>query len=249
MLKYTLECCVDSVESAIAAAEGGATRLELCADLQVGGTTPGINLFRSVRRNCALPVNVLIRPRFGDFCYSRHELEIIVADAAMFASEGANAIVIGLLHPDGSLDTDAMSSVIAAAGGNVSVTLHRAFDVCCDPFAALEQAVELGVSTILTSGQAASAPEGAAMLAELYQQAAGRLEILAGGGVNSRVIETLCKTAHTHAYHMSGKQTLDSRMTYRKSGVPMGLPMMSEFELWRTSADEVAAVRRVLEQL
>lgn len=243
---FTLECCVDSVESALAAEQGGATRLELCADLPLGGTTPGISLFRAVRAHCALPVNVLLRPRFGDFCYSRYEREILAADAALFAEAGANAIVIGTLRPDGELNTEAMTEIIAAAPG-VAVTLHRAFDVCRDPFAALEQAVELGVSTILTSGQAATAIKGAALIAALHKRAAGRLEILVGSGVNSRVIAALVAAAPTGAYHLSGKRSYNSPMLYRKEGVPMGLPLMSEFELWRTDPAEIAAVRRVLE--
>ncbi|MEG1687241.1 MAG: copper homeostasis protein CutC [Angelakisella sp.] len=248
MKNYTLECCVDSVESALAAEEGGATRLELCADLQLGGTTPGINLFRQVRRYCALPVNVLLRPRFGDFCYSSHELDIMTDDATMFAAEGANAVVIGVLRPDGTLNTAAMEQLIAAAN-NIRITLHRAFDVCADPFATLEMAAQLGVSSILTSGQQATALLGAALLATLHQQAGGRLEILAGSGINSRTIAPLAGVALTRAYHMSGKRTVESAMVYRKEGVPMGLPLLSEFELWRTDAAEVAAVRGVLERL
>lgn len=248
MPSYTLECCVDSVESAIAAERGGATRLELCADLPLGGTTPGLSLFRAVRRNCGLPVHVLVRPRFGDFCYSRYERELIVADAALFADAGADAVVTGLLLPDGGLDTASMATVMTAASGSL-VTLHRAFDVCRDPFEVLEQAVALGLSTILTSGQAATASEGSALIAELHRRAAGRIQILAGSGVNSRVIRALTKATGTRAYHLSAKRSYPSAMVYRKQGVPMGLPLMSEFELWRTDTEEVAAVRQVLEQL
>lgn len=245
---FTLECCVDSVESALAAREGGATRLELCSGLQLGGLTPSLSLFRCVRQCCDLPVNVLIRPRFGDFLYSPHELAVIEEDATLFASEGANAVVIGFLNPDGSLDCGAMARAISAANG-ASVTLHRAFDLCADPFATLEQAVTLGVDTILTSGCAANAPLGAQLLAELNNRAAGRVEVLAGGGVNSGVVAELATVTGCHAYHLSGKMTLPSGMVYRKSGVPMGLPLLSEYELWRTDSGEIAKVRAVLESL
>lgn len=246
MKNYTLECCVDSVESALAAAEGGATRLELCADLPLGGTTPGISLFRAVKRYCGLPVNVLLRPRFGDFCYSGYELDMMAEDVAMFASEGANAVVIGVLQPDGTLDTAAMTRLVAAAGG-IQITLHRAFDLCKNPQETLEQAVVMGVSTILTSGQQATALAGAPLLGQLVLQAENRLQILVGSGVSSKVIGQLIAATHASAYHLSGKMVVDSAMTHRPAGVPMGLPMMSEYDIWRTSAKEIAAVREVLE--
>lgn len=247
MKYFTLECCVDSVESALAASQGGATRLELCADLPLGGTTPGISLFRRVRRHCALPIHVLLRPRFGDFCYTEHEMGILEDDAALFAEEGADAVVIGGLCPDGGLDTEAMARLMSAAKG-CNVTLHRAFDLCRDPFETLEQAVELGVRTVLTSGQQASALEGAALLSRLKQAAAGRVEIMAGAGVSPYNIAALHKAAGLTAYHMSGKQSLPSPMIYRKEGVPMGLPGMSEYDLWRTDSHQVAAVRQFLRQ-
>lgn len=247
MKHFTLECCVDSVESALAAAEGGATRLELCADLPLGGTTPGISLFRQLRRYCSLPVHVLLRPRFGDFCYTDYELDILAADVALFSGEGAAAVVIGVLRPDGTLNLEAMSHLIAAAGG-ANITLHRAFDLCRNPMEAMEQAIQLGVHTILTSGQQAGALAGASLLAQLHRAAAGRIEVMAGSGVSAANIAELHAAAGLSAYHMTGKQTLPSPMAFRREGVPMGLPGMSEFDLWRTDAAQVAAVCRFLQQ-
>lgn len=165
-MSYTLEVCVDSTASALAAKEGGADRLELCADLIVGGTTPSLALVRQVKETTGLPVRALLRPRFGDFCYDRWELAQMAASAAELVAAGADGIVTGVLTPDGALDVEALGPIYdaaheAAAKANrpVALTLHRAFDVCRDPFAALEAACGLDLSTILTSGQAASAPQ------------------------------------------------------------------------------------------
>ena len=164
-MPYTLEVCVDSTASALAAKRGGADRLELCADLVIGGTTPSLALLRQVKAETGLPVRALLRPRFGDFCYDRYELAQMEQSAAELVEAGADGIVTGVLTPDAVLDVDALRPIYAAArraaaaaGRPVACTLHRAFDVCRDPFAALAAAKELGLATILTSGQAASAP-------------------------------------------------------------------------------------------
>lgn len=247
MPHFLLECCVDSPESALTAAQNGADRLELCADLLVGGTTPSHGLFEFVKRRTRIPVNVLLRPRFGDFCYTGPEFEVLLADAARFAAAGADGLVLGVLTPGGELDEPRMAQLVAAAHG-LPVTLHRAFDVCRDPFAALRAAKALGVSSILTSGQAAAAPQGTDLLAELVRQA-GPVNILVGGGVSSGNLAALAAATGARHFHMSGKRLLQSPMLYRKEGVPMGLPLASEFALWRTDGGEVAAACTVLNRL
>ncbi len=246
MESYVLEVCVDSVESAIAAAKGGATRLELCANLIIGGTTPSPAIFDAVREAVDIPINVLIRPRFGDFLYTDAEYDIMCREIELFARRGANAVVIGALHADGSLDREKMSGMIAAAKG-CRVTMHRAFDVCCDPMATLEEAIALGVDTILTSGQKANARAGRELIGQLIAKAAGRAEILIGGGVSAEVIaEFRREFPDSRAFHLSGKTVLDSGMTYRNAEVSMGLPGISEFQVWRT---EENAIRRAAEVL
>ncbi len=236
-----LEACVDSVESAVAAARGGATRLELCANLLIGGTTPTPALYDAVRQAVNLPVHVLIRPRFGDFLYTEPEYRIMCREAADFAVRGADAVVLGALRADGSLDTERMRGLMDAAGG-IPVTLHRAFDVCREPLAALEQAVSLGVDAILTSGQQADAWSGRALLKTLLAQAGERVDILIGGGVNAAVIRKLRRRLPAaRAFHMSGKAVADSGMIYRNPAVSMGLPGICEFQVWR--ADD-AAIRQ-----
>ena len=161
---------------------------------------------------------------------------------------GANGVVIGALTPDGDLDLDAMRRLMNCAG-NMDVTLHRAFDVCRDPKEALEQAVSLGMNTILTSGQQNSAVKGAELLAELQRQAAGRIRIQAGGGICADAIRELYPKTGVTAYHMSGKIELASPMQYRKENVNMGLPSLSEYTLYRTDVKAVRSARAVLEEL
>ena len=158
-MKPVLEVCTHSVESAVSAERGGAMRLELCANLMIGGTSPDEDLFRMVRERVSVPVRVLLRPRCGDFLYTESEFELLCRQVKRFAALGADGIVIGVLTPEGDLDEERMAKLISLAGG-CGVTLHRAFDVCRDPFAALETAKRLGVDTILTSGSAgATAPQ------------------------------------------------------------------------------------------
>lgn len=254
-MKPVLEVCVDSTASAVAAKKGGADRLELCADLVIGGTTPSLALLRQVKEETGLPVRALLRPRFGDFCYDRYELAQMEQSAAELVLAGADGIVTGVLTPDGDLNTDALRPIYAAAsraaaeaGRTVALTLHRAFDVCRDPFAALETAKELGLCTILTSGQSASAPAGADLLRQLVERADG-IEILIGAGVSAANIPALAAQTGACSFHLSGKQVLDSRMIFRREGVPMGLPGFSEFDLWQTSEQNIRAARNALDSV
>lgn len=234
-----LEACVDSYASAHAAVRGGADRLELCANLVIGGTTPSEALFSQIRRDFSLPVNVLIRPRFGDFLYDDHELDEMCREIRRFRDLGANGVVLGALTPDGDLDLHQMERLLTAAGG-IDVTLHRAFDMTQDPKAALEAAVSLGCTTILTSGQARDAWTGRAVLRALCAQAGDRIAILVGAGVNSRNIGALRQETGALAFHTSGRRgTVPSAMRYRKDTVSMGLPSLSEYELFRTDEQEI----------
>lgn len=255
-MRFVLEVCVDSTASALAAKRGGADRLELCADLIVGGTTPSLTLVQQVKAETGLPVRALLRPRFGDFCYDSYELAQMEQLAAELVEAGADGIVTGVLTPEGALDAGAMQPIYAAArkaaekaGRPVACTLHRAFDVCADPFAALETARSMGLCTILTSGQAASAPQGAALLRQLTERAGKDVEILAGAGISAQNIPVLAAQTGVRAFHLSGKQVLQSRMIFRREGVPMGLPGFSEFEVWQTSEANIRAARQALDNL
>ncbi len=247
MKKYILEVCTDSVRSAVEAQAAGAGRIELCSNLIIGGTSPGRSLFRQVKENTDLEIRVLIRPRFGDFCYDDYEFSMMKEDVQMYRELGADAVVIGILLPEGSLNLEQMRELIDLAG-DMDITLHRAFDVCRNPYEALEQAAGLGIGTILTSGQKNSAWEGRDVLKELQKKSAGRVNILAGAGITPAVIDKLISYTGVTAYHMSGKIVKDSRMIYRKDGVSMGFPGFSEYEIWQTGRENVRKALEVLEK-
>lgn len=246
MSRPLMEACVGSYASCMTAARGGADRLELCANLVIGGTTPSPALARQVLRDCAVPVNVLIRPRFGDFLYDDAEMEQMCLEIQVFREMGVNGVVIGTLTPDGDLDMEKMKKLMDAAG-DLDVTLHRAFDMTRDPFRSLEDAIALGCKTILTSGQAPNAPAGAALLKELEDRAGGRITIMAGSGVKSGNIQALHDQTGIRTFHTSARKGgVDSAMRYRKKEVSMGLPSLSEYEIWQTDETEVRACARIV---
>ncbi|MEY8386120.1 copper homeostasis protein CutC [Oscillospiraceae bacterium 38-13] len=249
MSRGQIEGCVDSHASALAACRGGADRLELCANLSIGGTTPSLALFRQVRRDCETPVNVLIRPRFGDFLYSPAEVEEMEDCVRRFRELGAQGVVLGALTPSGALDEAVMSRFMEAAG-DMEVTLHRAFDMTRDPLEALEAAVRLGCRTILTSGQQRDALAGAETLRALRERAAGRIALMAGSGVRKENIRDIHARTGVLVFHTSGRRgPVDSGMLYRRSTVSMGLPSLSEYELWRIDEEEFQACADIVHSL
>ena len=249
MVNGLIEGCVDSHASALAACRGGADRLELCANLSIGGTTPSPGLFRQVWRDCGVPVNVLIRPRFGDFLYSEAEVEEMEDCVRLFRDLGAGGVVLGALTPEGRLDEAVIKRLMEAAG-SMEVTLHRAFDMTRDPLEALETAAALGCRTILTSGQASGALAGLEVLRVLRARAAGRIDIMAGCGVKKENIRAIFDGAGITSFHTTGRGApLDSGMVYRKSTVSMGLPSLSEYEVWRTDPEEFRSCAEIVHGL
>lgn len=249
MNRPLIEGCVDSYASAMTAIRAGADRLELCANLSIGGTTPSTALFRQVRRQCPVRINVLIRPRFGDFLYRPEELAEMEEEIRTFRTLGADGIAVGVLTPEGEVDQPGMARLMASAQG-MEVTLHRAFDMTRDPKEALEAAVKLGCRTILTSGQAQSAPEGTAVLKAMLEQAAGRIDVMAGSGVKRGNIRDIYERTGIRVFHTTGRKgPVDSGMRYRRAGVSMGLPSLSEYELWQTDEEEFRACAQLVHAL
>lgn len=238
MDNYILETCVDCVESALAAQEGGASRVELCSDLVIGGVSPSLPLFRQIRKYTDLKIRVLLRPRYGDYCFDKYECDELNEEILMFREEGADGVVVGILNPDGTLNTEQLARFKKSAG-NLEIALHRAFDVCLDPLNAMEQVIELGYDTILTSGQGESAWEGRDMLKKLQEAARGRIEILAAGGIGRDAIEKLVPYTGISSYHMSGKTEVNSSMIFRMPGASFGLPERDEYKLLRTDSKNV----------
>ncbi len=248
MKKYLLEICVDSFESARRAALGGADRLELCGDLLVGGVSPSPFLIEQVAGRIATPVNVLLRPRFGDFCFTAEEQEVLLREIEFCAKAGVNGVVLGALTPEGDLDVPFLSQCMAAAG-DLEVTLHRCFDVCRDPVEALETAADLGIQTILTSGQEATAPKGIETLKKLRTLAADRIHLMAGSGVSAANIPMLHREAGICHFHLSAKASEPGHMKFKREGVPMGLPMASEFDRQYAAVAAVRAARAAVDAL
>ncbi len=219
---YRFEICANSVESCLAAQAGGADRVELCAGIPEGGTTPSFGDVAVARRLLTRTrLHVIIRPRGGDFLYSPLEQEIMLADIENARRHGADGVVLGCLTEEGEVDVPLMQRFMEAAQG-MSVTFHRAFDVCRNPQRALEEVIGLGCHRILTSGQQPDAVQGIPLLKELQEQAAGRIILLAGCGVNENNIARIAQETGIHEFHFSAREPIESGMRYRNEKVSMG---------------------------
>ena len=237
---YKLEICTNSVESCLQAQKGGAYRVELCAGIPEGGTTPSYGETAVARKLLNIKLNIIIRPRGGDFLYSDVEHEVMLHDIEMAKKLGVDGVVIGCLTADGKIDMVRNKELIDAAQG-MSVTFHRAFDMCKDPFESLEQIIALGCETLLTSGQRPTAIEGVSLLSELVAKADGRIEIMPGSGVNEENIAKLAKETKAAVFHFSAREPIDSKMEYRNPNLKMGGTVVSidEFIQNVTDADKV----------
>ncbi len=245
-----LEVCVDSLASARAAISAGADRLELCSALAVGGLTPYTALLRQIRRESDIPIRCLMRHRAGDFLYTPEELELLQLQILELKDAGADGFVIGCLTPEGYLDTEAMKPLVAACG-YCGITLHRAIDVSFELEQTYLDAISLGIDTVLTSGGASSCLSGLDTIRTLIalRDRINGPEILIGAGVNASVISKFRKEIPgSCAFHMSGKTELESRMKFRREGIPMGLPGLDEWHIQQTDFSAVHAARKALEQ-
>lgn len=236
-----LEICAGSVESAIAARDGGAQRIELCAALEVGGVTPSAGLIAEARKVEGIVLNVIIRPRGGDFLYDNHEVACMEQDIRTCKQLGADGVVIGALTAEGDIDAAACKRLIAAADG-MSITFHRAFDMCRDPHKALEELISLGCHRVLTSGQAATAEAGVPLLKELVEQSDGRIIIMPGCGVNSNNAAKILNATGAVEIHASARRSVGSGMLFRHSGVSMGNPDSDEYARKETDVNEVKEI-------
>ena len=218
--EFKIEICANSLESALEAAKAGADRVELCAGMPEGGTTPSFGEIVCVRELAAIRQHVIIRPRGGDFLYSELERKVMLRDIECARKAGADGIVVGCLTPEGDVDIEVMKEMIKAAG-DMSVTFHRAFDMCRDPFEALAAIEELGCERILTSGQKATAEEGIPLLRELVLRAK-RTIIMPGCGVNAGNIQKIAQETGAFEFHLSARKSVEGGMIYRNPRVSMG---------------------------
>ncbi len=237
----TLEVCCGDLQSVLAAKAGGAQRIELCSALSEGGLTPSAGLIAESLRVGIPKVHLLIRPRNGDFLYTPEEIRLMEADVAAAVSAGVDGIVIGALTAEGDVDTEACRRLIAAADG-ASVTFHRAFDLCRNSECSLEEIISIGCDRILTSGLAPTAEQGIPMLRKLNDLAAGRIIILAGGGVTAENARGIIAATGVTELHASAKRTIGSEMRFRRGDVSMGKPGADEYSRSVTDPSAVAAI-------
>ena len=221
-----IEICCGSIQSAANAKAGGAVRIELCQGLVEGGTTPSPATINYAVKELGLKVFVLVRPRGGDFCYNELEIKTMEEDVKFCKQAGVAGIVVGFLHPDGSIDTELTRRFVKLAAP-LPVTFHRAFDRCTDPLRALEEVIDCGCARILTSGCKPTAMEGADVLQQFVQQANGRIKILAGSGVTPENAAELRQKTGAPEIHGSCKIT-------RPDGA------------WETDAEQVKKLLEVL---
>lgn len=244
-MKRILEVCAGSVESVAAARNGGAARVELCSALEIGGITPSVGLITEARHIEGIALNVLIRTRGGDFLYNESEVATMEQDIVAARQYGADGVVIGALTAEGDVDVQVCNRLIKAAEG-MSITFHRAFDMCRNPFLALEDIILLGCHRILTSGQAASAYAGITLINQLVEAAQGRISIMPGCGVNAANATAILNSTGCYEIHASARTSVESRMQYRHNGVSMG---SSENDEYAHMESNETLIRQIVESI
>ncbi len=236
-----VEVTVDSVESARAAEAGGAARVELCAGLVEGGTTPSAGSIAACREALSIPLYVIIRPRGGDFLYGPAELDVMRRNILHVKEMGAAGVVLGALRRDASVDVEGVRDLVEAARP-LGVTFHRAMDFTRDPAEALEALMGLGVERVLTSGGAASALEGIPTLAELVRQAGDRITIVAAGGISGDNVGHIVQATEVREVHVRAAARRDSAVTYRRAGLSLTHAVPGQYAWYETDAELVRLV-------
>lgn len=252
-----LEICCGDIASVLAAKEGGARRIELCSGLSEGGLTPSIGLIHSAVDSGIEQINVLIRPRPGDFFYSDTEVALMENDIREAIYAGATGIVIGVLTPDGDVDMNTNSKLISVAREaarkvgliNLNITFHRAFDVSREPAANLQDIIRLGCNCLLTSGAAQSAVKGLPLISKLVNLADGRIVIMAGSGINPSNAAEIIAATGVKAIHATARKPIPSKMRFRRPLVSMGVPGSDEYAPLSTSPDVVAKLLQTINSI
>ena len=244
MKGFTLEVCANSVQSAINAQIAGAKRIELCENLFIGGTTPSYGCIKTTRERVDIAINILIRPRIGDFIYSDIEFEQIKNDILVAKQLGVNGIVCGILLPNGEVDTERTAELVELSKP-LTFTFHRAFDFTPDPYKALEDIIKTGATHILTSGQKNKAADSVDLLRELVKKAANRVAILPGSWINANTIKRIVNTG-ANEFHMSGVKDVESKMIYRKENLTLNGNSLPDYV---NQISDVESIKMVVEYL
>ena len=227
----------------------GADRVELCDNLAEGGTTPSYGTITSARDNLDIGLNVIIRPRGGDFLYSDREFDIMIRDIEKCGEIGADGVVIGILNIDGTIDME-RTAILVQRAGSMPVTFHRAFDMCSDPFRGLEEIILSGATRILTSGQKSTVPEGAELLSKLVNIAGERIIIMPGSGLDESNIAAMAKITGAKEFHLTGRKVIESKMEFRRQGILMGgFPDIPEFSRKVADPERVKKIIKILKMV
>ncbi len=224
-----IEVCVDSIASAVAAQQGGAARVELCSDLLEGGITPSAGLIELVRSRVSIGLQVIIRPRGGDFCYASEEVEIMRRDIGVAKNLGADGVVFGILNASGRVDVPCTRQLVELARP-LNVTFHRAFDMSADLFESLEDVCATGADRLLTSGGEQKCLEGVETIGRLAKSARGRIAIMAGGGIGHQDAATIIERAGVREIHVGLSTPVPSPMRHHNPRLSMGKVQGREYE-------------------
>lgn len=236
-MKPIIEVCSYNYQSAVNAMNSGADRIELCDNMYEGGTTPSFGLIAKLREILDIDINVMIRPRGGDFYYDDFEFEVMKQDIRTCNQLGINGVVFGILNPDGSVDKG-RNSELRDIASNMSVTFHRAFDMTADLFSSLDDLVSIGINRILTSGGFNTAWDGREVIKDLAIQSKGNIVIMPGSGINFQNIRSLKEFTCSNEFHLSAKMPVESRMQYCKQNIMMNsLKEIPEFKIMISDAE------------
>ena len=250
MENVKFEICSGSLQSALNAQEAGAHRVELCSALSLGGLTPSYGFIELARKRLKIDINVLIRPRQGDFLYDSDEVAVMIRDIIACAQMGVNGVVIGALDPFGNVDVDACRAMVAVAKHHgMSVTFHRAIDRACNIMAALEDVISVGADRVLSSGGKPTSLEGLKTLAQMNAAAAGRIIIMPGGGVNAGNIGQILKGSGVQEIHFSGSQTIQSEMVYREGVSFTPDSLGGDFTRTESSTEKICQMIQAAQQM
>lgn len=245
--KIALEICCGGLPDVLAAEQGGADRVELNAALFLGGLTPGVGLLRSVKARSRLPAVCMVRPREGGFFYTEPDFAVALAEAEALLQNGADGLAFGFLTADGEVDVPRTREFILRArriAPAAQLVFHRAFDVTPDRFRALETLITLGADRVLTSGGAPTAPAGAAEIRALLRQAAGRIEILPGGGITPENAAAFLRETGARSLHASARRIAEDPSTRHNGRIRFGGSALPEDEYKVTDASKVALLRQ-----